>query len=72
MEGTQVNRDEDIRQLAYRLWQEEGCPEGRDIEHWLRAQMIWEEINHSQSKPKRSRASKGRKAKQTPAAEREL
>ena len=72
MEGTQVNRDEEIRQLAYRLWQEEGCPEGREVEHWLRAQMIWEEINRPQSKPKQSRAPKGRKTKQTPTAEREL
>jgi hypothetical protein len=72
MEGTQVNRDEEIRQLAYRLWQEEGCPDGHEVEHWLRAQMIWEEINRPKSKPKQSRAPKERKTKQTPAAEREL
>ncbi len=34
MDRTQVNRDEEIRQLAYRLWQEEGCPDGREVEHW--------------------------------------
>ncbi len=26
-----------IRQRSYEIWEREGCPEGRDIEHWLRA-----------------------------------
>jgi len=72
MQGTEINRDEEIRQLAYRLWQEEGCPDGCDVEHWLRAKMIWEEINRPQSEPKQSKALKGRKGRQTGTAEREL
>ncbi|MDB5569951.1 MAG: hypothetical protein JWN93_1134 [Hyphomicrobiales bacterium] len=28
------DRDERIRRRAYRLWQEEGCPEGREAAHW--------------------------------------
>ena len=27
-----------IESIAYRFYQEEGCPEGRALEHWLRAQ----------------------------------
>jgi hypothetical protein len=27
-----------IKDLAYRLWQEAGCPEGTDMEHWLAAE----------------------------------
>lgn len=27
-----------IRDLAYRLWEEEGRPEGREAEHWLIAE----------------------------------
>lgn len=23
---------------AYQLWEQEGCPHGRDLEHWLRAE----------------------------------
>jgi hypothetical protein len=23
-----------IREQAYRIWLEEGCPEGRDLDHW--------------------------------------
>jgi len=30
-------REERIRQWAYRLWQEEGCPEGREAVHWEKA-----------------------------------
>jgi hypothetical protein len=27
-----------IQERAYQIWQEEGCPEGREQEHWLRAE----------------------------------
>ena len=27
----------EIQKVAYQLWQEAGCPEGRDLEHWLAA-----------------------------------
>jgi hypothetical protein len=26
-----------IRARAYRIWEEEGRPEGRDVEHWIQA-----------------------------------
>jgi hypothetical protein len=26
--------EERIRRQAYRLWEEEGCPEGRELAHW--------------------------------------
>ena len=29
---------EQIRQRAYAIWEEEGRPSGRDIEHWLKAE----------------------------------
>ena len=29
--------DEEIALTAYRLWLQEGCPNGRDREHWLKA-----------------------------------
>ena len=28
---------ESIARRAYEIWQSEGCPNGRDMEHWLRA-----------------------------------
>jgi hypothetical protein len=27
-----------IRERAYRIWVREGCPEGRDLIHWLEAE----------------------------------
>jgi hypothetical protein len=29
--------EENIREVAYRIWQEEGCPNGRAEIHWERA-----------------------------------
>jgi Protein of unknown function (DUF2934) len=34
---TTVNREDTLRSLAYKFWEEEGCPEGRAEAHWLRA-----------------------------------
>jgi hypothetical protein len=31
-------RETRIRNLAYMLWMEDGCPEGRAQEHWLEAE----------------------------------
>jgi hypothetical protein len=29
--------DDKIRERAYLIWVDEGRPEGRDVDHWLRA-----------------------------------
>ncbi len=29
---------EAIAARAYAIWQEQGCPEGRDMEHWIEAE----------------------------------
>jgi hypothetical protein len=70
MEGTETNREEEIRQLAYRLWQEEGRPDGYDVQHWLKAETIWLEEHRprskaEKSKPVRSKRTMGRKSSQT-------
>ena len=72
MQDTEIRRDEETRQVAYKLWQEEGCPDGYDVQHWLRAKMIWEEIDRPQSEPRQAKALKGRKGRPTGTAEREL
>jgi hypothetical protein len=39
--------DERVRQRAYRLWVEEGCPEGRSDAHWDKArELVAIEENH--------------------------
>jgi hypothetical protein len=35
--------EEEIKKLAYKIWEDEGKPEGKDIEHYLRAAKILEE-----------------------------
>jgi hypothetical protein len=36
-------REDEIRLIAYELWQEDGCCHGHDVDHWVRAEIIWEE-----------------------------
>jgi hypothetical protein len=30
---------EAIRERSYRIWQREGCPDGKAVEHWFRARV---------------------------------
>jgi hypothetical protein len=38
-----MEREDEIRYIAYCIWEQEGCCHGRDIEHWIRAEVVWEE-----------------------------
>ncbi len=31
------DREQKIREIAYLIWLEEGCPSGRDVDHWVKA-----------------------------------
>jgi hypothetical protein len=43
--------DERVRQRAYRLWVEEGCPEGRSEVHWEKARdLVAHEDNQKTAK----------------------
>ena len=35
--------EEQIRALAYTIWEQEGCPEGKGEDHYYRAKQILEE-----------------------------
>lgn len=53
-----------IRELAYQIWQSEGCPEGQDDRHWQMACRLAEaELQQSAAANKPSR---GRKSAATP------
>jgi hypothetical protein len=61
--------DEEIRQIAYKLWQEEGCPDGRHLDHWFSAEAIWrvrQEAAQSDQQP-RPKAKRTRKKTAPPA-----
>jgi hypothetical protein len=43
---------EEIRREAYLLWQQEGCPEGRELDHWLAAQeLVRHRLHHVRVHP---------------------
>ena len=44
-----MGREEEIRIIAYHIWEEESYSHGRDVEHWLKAEVIWEEIQKSEA-----------------------
>jgi hypothetical protein len=56
-------REEEVRLIAYRMWEEEGCPNGRDCEHWLKAEAIWEAASRPQPRNKADRQARPSKAK---------
>jgi hypothetical protein len=40
---------EEIRVLAYKIWEDEGCPEGRAIEHYFKAKEELEKLEHARA-----------------------
>ena len=50
-----IEPQEQIRELAYRIWQAEGYLHGNDVQHWLKAEAIWQEEHRPKSKAKRSK-----------------
>jgi hypothetical protein len=60
MQAKEANREQEIRQLAYKLWQDAGCPHGQDVTYWLTAESLWlNEQRRQVSQP--AKAPRGRK-----------
>jgi hypothetical protein len=59
-------REDEIRVIAYSIWEGEGCPDGLECEHWYRAEIIWED----QRKPKSAPVAAPAKAAAKPAVRR--
>jgi hypothetical protein len=38
-----MHHDEEVRKIAYHLWEKEGHLHGQDLDHWLKAEVIWSE-----------------------------
>lgn len=55
--------EEQIKQLAHTLWEQEGRPEGRDLDHYLTAKQILEEQEAAQKRPRAPRAKVAKSAK---------
>jgi hypothetical protein len=50
-----MDREEEIRLIAYQIWEEEGNVHGLDADHWQKAELIWE------NRVKQSDSSMGKK-----------
>jgi hypothetical protein len=61
---------EEVRERAYRIWESEGKPHGRDLEHWLQAERELSADTGSPTGEKKKRsggtAPKGRGASSRP------
>jgi hypothetical protein len=45
MHDNKTSKEERIREQAYRIWLEEGRPEGRENEHWEKAEKLVNRID---------------------------
>ncbi|MGH7931173.1 MAG: DUF2934 domain-containing protein [Candidatus Binatia bacterium] len=75
----EVERNEHIRKLAYQIWQEEGYPHGYEVQHWLKAEAMWQEEHRAKDTakqpkgaPKQANAPKRAKRKKAPDVSREM
>ena len=48
-----TEREQQIRERAHRLWEEAGCPEGRDNEFWERAERALDEEDRDETSGRR-------------------
>ena len=67
----EVEREQEVRELAYRIWEQEGCFHGYDVQHWLKAEAIWQEKHRPKSKPRQSKPLKKRRSRKTSTPERD-
>jgi len=57
--------DEEIRQIAYQVWRDEGCPDGRHLDHWVKAESIWHARQEVVASPAPSPRAKVKRARKT-------
>jgi hypothetical protein len=51
-----MGREDEIKMIAHRIWEEEGYCHGHEMEHWLRAKVIWEEKQKNKAASKNAKA----------------
>jgi Protein of unknown function (DUF2934) len=51
-----------VRDLAYQLWMEQGCPLGRDKENWFEAERLLNQTQH-EALPKKAKKAQEKKSK---------
>jgi hypothetical protein len=38
-----MHHEQEVQMIAYHMWEEQGHPHGHDMEHWLKAESVWQE-----------------------------
>ena len=68
--------EEQVRDLAYAIWEQEGRPEGKHVEHYFRAKQILEEQEVVQARvtelappPGQRRSTRRKKSREGPGPE---
>jgi translation elongation factor EF-1alpha len=46
-----MGKEDEIRLIAYHIWQEESCQDSHDCEHWFRAEALWEKKHKALAVP---------------------
>lgn len=46
-----MHNEEEIRLMAYRIWEDQGRQDGRDVEQWLEAEAMWQQQTHGHQAP---------------------
>ncbi len=62
---TDIEMESQTRESAYAIWEAEGRPQGRDVEHWLAAEATCRPPAQSRVRRARSSASDGGTAKRS-------
>lgn len=47
-----MGREDEVKLIAYKIWEEEGFPDGKDCEHWFKAETAWEQRQKSENEAK--------------------
>ncbi len=47
-------REDEIRTIAYGIWDQEGRGDGHDREHWLKAEVMWEHSQRTGAAPEKA------------------
>jgi len=45
-----MHHEQEVQLIAYHIWEEQGHPHGHDLEHWLKAEAVWQE-KHAHAAP---------------------
>ena len=58
-----MGREDEVKLIAYKIWEEESCPDGYDCEHWFRAEAIWEQREKQKAATKSTKTASGKNIK---------